>query len=48
MMMVECPICMRDVTIDENSREGDIVQCTVCKEWFRLVRVNDEWEGVRI
>lgn len=48
MIKVECPICMRDITFDENVHEGDIVQCPVCKEWFRLVRVNGEWEGERI
>jgi predicted Zn finger-like uncharacterized protein len=47
-MIVECPICMRDITIDENAVEGDIVKCPVCKESFRLVRVNGEWEGERI
>ena len=48
MILVECPICMRDVKIDENAREGDIVQCPVCKEWFKLVQVNGEWEGERV
>ena len=25
--MVECPICLRDVTLSENARPGDIIQC---------------------
>ncbi len=48
MLTVECPICLRDVTFDETVREGDVVQCPVCKLWFRLVRVYGEWEGERV
>ena len=40
--MVECPICLRDVQLSEAAREGDIIQCPFCKEWFKLVEVDGE------
>lgn len=48
MSMVECPICLRDIEIDQNAKEGDVVQCPVCKAWFRLIKVNGQWDGERV
>lgn len=36
-LMVECPVCLRDVILDENVHEGDIFQCPHCKIWFKVV-----------
>ena len=46
--MVECPICLRDVTLSENAKPGDIIQCPYCKAWFKLVLVGDQLEGERV
>lgn len=47
-MTVECPVCLRDVPLGDDVREGDIIQCPYCKAWFKLVRVNGEWMGERV
>jgi hypothetical protein len=46
--MVECPVCLRDVTLGENARPGDIIQCPYCKVWFKLVLVDDQLVGERV
>lgn len=46
--MVECPVCLRDVPLAEDAREGDIVQCPYCKVWFKLVLKDGEFVGERI
>lgn len=46
--MVECPVCLRDVELSPDAREGDIIQCPHCKVWLKLVRVNGEWVGERV
>ena len=46
--MVECPVCLRDIEIDADAREGDIIQCPHCKIWFRLVREGNEWVAERV
>jgi uncharacterized protein YbaR (Trm112 family) len=48
MKTIECPVCLRDVTLDENAREGDILQCPICKIWFKLVLVNGQLEAERV
>lgn len=47
-MTVECPVCLRDVPLGDDVREGDIIQCPYCKAWFKLVWVNGEWMGERV
>jgi endogenous inhibitor of DNA gyrase (YacG/DUF329 family) len=47
-IVVECPVCLRDVRFSEGVREGDIVQCPFCKEWFKLVKVNGKLTGERV
>ncbi len=39
-MVVECPVCERDIILSESVSEGDLIQCPYCKLWFKLVRVN--------
>ena len=46
--VVECPICLRDVELSADAKEGDVIQCPYCKAWFKLVRLNGEWVGERI
>jgi len=46
--MVECPVCLRDVELSENAREGDVVQCQHCKVWLRISWVNGEWIGEKV
>jgi hypothetical protein len=46
--MVECPVCLRDVEIPPDAKDGDLIQCPVCKLTFKLVRVGDRWEGERV
>ncbi len=46
--MLECPICLRDVEIPPDAREGDVILCPYCKVFFKLVRVNGQWEGERV
>jgi uncharacterized protein YbaR (Trm112 family) len=46
--MVECPVCLRDIEIDDDAREGDVIQCPYCKIWFRLVREGSEWVGEKV
>ncbi len=46
-MMVECPVCLRDVALSENARPGDTFQCPYCKIWFKLVLVNGQLTAER-
>jgi len=46
--MVECPVCLRDVELSPDAREGDIIQCPHCKVWLKLVRVDGGWVGERV
>ncbi len=46
--MVECPVCLRDVQVSPDAREGDIILCPYCKVEFKLVCANGRWEGVRV
>jgi hypothetical protein len=46
--MVECPVCLRDIEIGPDTREGDIIQCPFCKIWFKLTRENEEWVAERV
>lgn len=46
--MVECPVCLRDVELSPDAKEGDVIQCPYCKEWFRLTKVGGEWVGVEV
>jgi hypothetical protein len=46
--MVECPVCLRDIELDANVSDGDIVQCPYCKIWFKLTRENEGWIAERV
>jgi len=46
--MVECPVCLRDVELSENAREGDVIQCQHCKVWLRISWVDGEWVGEKV
>ncbi len=39
---LECIICEADIPLDNNEDHGDIVQCSYCKEYFKLVRTKDK------
>ena len=41
--MLECPVCLRDVEISPDAREGDIIQCPYCKEVFKLTWSGGQW-----
>ncbi len=47
-MVVECPVCERDIVLSENAREGDVIQCPYCKLWFKLVKVNGKFVAERV
>lgn len=46
--MVECPICLRDLPVPSDAREGDLIFCPYCKTSFQLVRVDGQWSGERV
>jgi hypothetical protein len=45
---VECPICLREVALEEDACEGDVIQCPFCKAWIRLVQVNGSFEAEKV
>ncbi len=47
-MIVECPVCERDITLSEGMGEGELIQCPYCKLWFKLVRVNGTLVAERV
>jgi len=46
--MVECPVCLRDVPLSPDAKEGDVIQCPHCKIWFKLVKVEGTLVGERV
>ncbi len=46
--MVECPVCLRDLSVPPDARQGDVIFCPYCKIAFRLVLVNGQWTGERV
>jgi hypothetical protein len=34
---MDCPICDAPIPLDNNERPGDVVQCSFCKEVFKLI-----------
>jgi uncharacterized protein YbaR (Trm112 family) len=46
--VIECPVCLRDIKLSDDVREGDVIQCPFCKIWFKLVKVNGELIGERV
>jgi len=41
--MVECPVCLRDIELSLEAKEGDVIQCPYCKVWLRLAKAGEEW-----
>jgi hypothetical protein len=39
---LECPICDAEIPLDNKEGPGDLVQCSFCKETFKLVRTKDK------
>ena len=39
---IDCPICDAAISLDNNERPGDIVQCSFCKECFKLLQTKDK------
>ena len=39
---MECLVCEADIPLDNNEDHGDIVQCSYCKEYFKLIRTKDK------
>ena len=36
---LECPVCEADIPLDNDETPGDIVQCSYCKEFFKLLQM---------
>jgi hypothetical protein len=34
---LECPVCEASIPLDNDEQPGDIVQCSYCKEPFKLL-----------
>jgi hypothetical protein len=39
---LECPVCDAEVPLDNKEEPGDLVQCSFCKETFKLVRTKEK------
>jgi hypothetical protein len=39
---IECPVCEADIPLDNDEEPGDIVQCSYCKEYFKLIKTKDK------
>lgn len=39
---LECLICDAEIPLDNDEGPGDIVQCSYCKEYFKLIRTKDK------
>jgi hypothetical protein len=39
---IDCPICDAPIPLDNNERPGDIIQCSFCKEFFKLLQTKDK------
>ena len=39
---MDCPICDAPIPLDNNERSGDIIQCSFCKEFFKLLQTKDK------
>ena len=39
---IDCPICDAPIPLDNNERQGDIIQCSFCKECFKLLQTKDK------
>ena len=39
---IDCPICDAPMPLDNNERPGDIIQCSFCKECFKLLQTKDK------
>ena len=39
---MDCPICDVPIPLDNDERSGDIVQCSFCKECFKLLQTKDK------
>jgi len=38
----ECPVCEADIPLDNNEKPGDLVQCSYCKETFKVIKSKDK------
>jgi hypothetical protein len=36
---MECPVCEADIPLDNDEQPGDIVQCSYCKGYFKLLQI---------
>ncbi len=35
---LDCPVCDAAIPLDNNEKPGDLVQCSYCKETFKVMR----------
>ncbi len=40
---LECPVCEADIPVEKDDKPGDLVQCSYCKEAFKLMRARDKF-----
>lgn len=40
--VMDCPICDAEIPLDNDEKPGDLVQCSYCKETFKLIRTKDK------
>ncbi len=38
----ECPVCDADIPLDNDEKPGDLIQCSYCKEMFKLIKARDK------
>ncbi len=46
--MVECPVCLRDVQVPPDARDGDIILCPYCKLSLRIAWIDGGWTAERV
>jgi hypothetical protein len=39
---IECPICDADIPLESDDKSGDVIQCSYCKEIFKLLKTKDK------
>ena len=39
---MECPICEASIPIESDDQPGDVIQCSYCKEVFKLVKKKEK------
>ena len=46
MSKLACPVCLNEVNLPDEIKEGDTLQCPFCYAEFKLVKQNGGWAAV--